>query len=140
MILMLVLLSLLGESKYAQTTEYTVTISVSGLENTTGDIIVSLYNRGDGFPQEIKKSIKAQKIAATSKPITATFKVPTGVYAVSVVHDENKNGDMNKNFLGIPTEGYCFSNNATGFMSPPSFSDASFVVKGNVAQSVKMIY
>lgn len=30
-----------------------------------------------------------------------------GIYAVSVLHDENNNGLMDKNFFGIPTEGYC---------------------------------
>lgn len=123
-----------------QTPTYTVAITVKGLENTTGDVIVSLYNRSDGFPREIKKSIQARKIPASSTSIVAKFTVPTGIYAVSVVHDENRNGDMDTNFLGIPTEGYCFSNNATGFMSPPSFTSACFVVKAQVAQVVDMIY
>lgn len=134
----LLALLLLGSAKLP--IEYTVTITVTGLENTSGDVIVSLYNKDDGFPQEIKKSLQARKIPATSKSIVATFQVPVGVYAASVVHDENRNGDMDKNWLGIPTEAYCFTNNATGFMSPPSFSSASFVVKANVSQTIKLIY
>jgi hypothetical protein len=45
-------------------------------------------------------------------------------------HGENSNGKLDTNLLGIPTEGYGFSNNATALIGTPSFSDASFFYKG----------
>ena len=58
---------------------------------------------------------------------TVTFKdVPAGTYAVSYIHDENGNGKMDTNFMGIPKEGYGCSNNAKGFMGPPKWEDAKF--------------
>jgi uncharacterized protein (DUF2141 family) len=49
-----------------------------------------------------------------------------GVYAISGFHDENKNGKLDTNFVGYPTEEYCASRNARNAFSAPSFSDAKF--------------
>ena len=45
-------------------------------------------------------------------------------------HDENGNGEFDQGFLGIPLEDYGFSNGASGFLGPPSFSDAAFPLSG----------
>ena len=52
--------------------------------------------------------------------------VMPGTYAVSVVHDENSNGKLDTNFIGMPREGVGASNDAKGHMGPPKFSAASF--------------
>ena len=55
----------------------------------------------------------------------------SGMYAVSLFHDENDNGKLDANFMGIPREPYAFSNNAKGFFGPPTFQDCQFeVVQG----------
>jgi uncharacterized protein (DUF2141 family) len=54
--------------------------------------------------------------------------LPEGEYAVSLFVDENSNGKMDKNAIGIPTEAYGFSNDASGNFGPPSFEQAKFVV------------
>ena len=56
--------------------------------------------------------------------------VPPGTYAMAVVHDENMNGKLDTGLLGIPTEGYGFSNDAKALFSAPSFADASFRYDG----------
>jgi uncharacterized protein (DUF2141 family) len=62
---------------------------------------------------------------ATGDSITVVFEnLKPGKYAVSVLHDANKNKDLDKNKLGIPKEGFGFSNNVTGAMGPPSFKRA----------------
>jgi len=58
--------------------------------------------------------------------------VPPGTYAISAFHDANNNGKLDTNLLGMPTEDYCASHNARGFMGPPSFEDAKFTYKGDV--------
>ncbi len=50
-----------------------------------------------------------------------------GEYAVRVFHDENKNGKIDTNFLGIPTEDYGYSNDASGWFGPPSWEKAKFI-------------
>jgi len=57
--------------------------------------------------------------------------VPKGEYAVSVYHDENSNGVMDKNMFGIPSEDYASSNNAKGVMGPPKYADAKFKINTN---------
>ena len=52
--------------------------------------------------------------------------IPEGEYAIAVFHDENTNGKLDTNFLGIPKEQYGFSNHAKGQMKPPKFEDAKF--------------
>lgn len=56
--------------------------------------------------------------------------IPPGTYALAVIHDENMNGVLDTNALGIPREGYGFSNDARAWFGPPSFADASFHYDG----------
>jgi uncharacterized protein (DUF2141 family) len=56
--------------------------------------------------------------------------IPPGTYALAVIHDENMNGKLDSNRLGMPTEGYGFSNDAKAFLRAPSFSAASFPYDG----------
>jgi len=56
--------------------------------------------------------------------------IPSGTYALVVLHDENMNGKMDINWLRVPKEGYGFSSDAKAAFGAPSFSDASFVYDG----------
>ena len=60
------------------------------------------------------------------KVLQKSIELKKGVYAISLFVDSNDNKIIDKNFLGIPSEQYGFSNNATGFLGSPSFKDASF--------------
>jgi uncharacterized protein (DUF2141 family) len=63
--------------------------------------------------------------------------VPAGTYAVSSFHDENGNNKLDRNSLGVPSEGYGFSNDAQGTAGPPTFSQAQFTVDGKTDKSVE---
>ncbi len=58
------------------------------------------------------------KIVKVNGPeVTVVFEnLAPGEYGISVVHDENENGDLDKNFVGIPKEGFAFGNNAMGYI------------------------
>ena len=56
--------------------------------------------------------------------------IPPGTYALGVIHDENMNGKLDTNRLGIPVEGYGFSNGARALLGAPSFAAASFQYDG----------
>ena len=60
--------------------------------------------------------------------------IPPGRYALAVIHDENMNGKLDTNRLGIPTEGYGFSNDVKGLLGPPSFAAASFAYGGRILE------
>jgi uncharacterized protein (DUF2141 family) len=97
-------------------------VKMSGFKNNTGKVKVGLYNSETTF-------LKSTTVSLTSK-ITdnnslVVFKdLEIGEYAVSIYHDENENGIMDKNMVGIPKEDYAASNNAKGFMGPPKYQDA----------------
>ena len=83
-----------------------LTVRVTGIRNTKGKILSSLFR--DGQPVENRQ---AEIDAKTLTAIIVFEKIPQGVYTVQLVHDENLNGKMDTNFLGIPQEGYGMSNN-----------------------------
>jgi len=56
--------------------------------------------------------------------------VAPGEYAVSVFHDENSNGKLDRNFMGMPKEGVGASDDAVGHFGPPKYDDARFSYKG----------
>ena len=58
--------------------------------------------------------------------------VPQGVYGISAFHDQNNNGKLDTNFIGLPTEDYCASRDARNTFGPPSFADAKFRYNGGV--------
>jgi len=60
--------------------------------------------------------------------------LPSGVYGISAFHDENKNGKLDTNFVGYPTEEYCASRNARNTFSAPSFADAKFRYNGGTLE------
>ena len=85
------------------------------------------------------KSITGAKSSITNNQCVVTFEnIPSGIYAVSIFHDENDNGKMDTNFMGIPKEDYGCSNDASGFMGPPKWSDAKFELKDNTSITIKL--
>ena len=102
-----------------------LTINVTNLRSQNGMLMLALFNSADSFLKE-DKQFGAQMMSATQRPGVFVFKnLPAGRYAISVFHDENRNGKMDSNLLGIPVERYGFSNNAMGKMGPPDFEAAA---------------
>ncbi len=121
---------LAGQDKKA-----TLTVVLKGLK-VQGTVYVSLYDKDNGFPTKSQNAVKnsIKKVAAATENIL--FKdLPFGEYAVSVWHDENGNGEMEKSFIGIPKEGMGVSNDVKGKMGPPKFKDAKF----NIDKEAKTI-
>lgn len=107
-----------------------ITVRVSGLRNSDGSLSVGLFNAKKGFPGKFDKALKTVTVpAAGAEPVAHFDQVPWGTYAVAVRHDENGNGKLDANFLGMPKEGVGTSNNPRTSFGPPSFEDASFVLE-----------
>ena len=113
---------------YAQTG--TVSIEISGIDDAKGLMSIGLYSDEKGFPDD-GKEYKGADVKVTGQTVVYTFKdVPFGTYAIAVFHDTNSNGKLDKNFLGIPKEGYAFSNNVFGTFGPPDFKKTSVELAG----------
>lgn len=119
-----------------------IVIEVNNLRNNKGSVLISLFNNEDDFPENAEKAIEKAKVEINGKTAFITFKnIPQGQYAAAILHDENKNLKMDFNFLGIPKEGYGFSNNAKGLFGPPHFNKAAFEVgKQSKKINIKAIY
>jgi uncharacterized protein (DUF2141 family) len=90
---------------------------------------VALFQNAEGFPADASKALRTQPAAIDPQTLSAQVVftgIPQGVFAVMVFHDENRNGKLDKNFVGIPKEGYGASNNPAKKMRPPNFDEAKF--------------
>lgn len=108
----------------------TLTVRVTGARNIEGKIIIYLFRDPQGFPTDASKILRQQGVAIDPRTMTArvTFKdLPPGTFAVTVLHDENDNGKVDTNFLGIPTEGTGASNDPNK-MRAPTFDEAKFLL------------
>ena len=129
-------------SSFAGSGGFTLTVEVSELRNETGVVQFALYNQDGSIPDKhYEKYYKITTSHIDNGTATATFSnIPAGNYAVNVLHDENKDGKIDKGFV-LPTEGVGFSNyESIGLRNRPTFSKASFAVAENKTVAVKMIY
>jgi uncharacterized protein (DUF2141 family) len=105
----------------------TVTIKVSGARNAKGQLGVALFQDAAGFPEDASKAVRVQQIDIDPETMSAHVvfhDVSLESYAISVRHDENMNGRLDKNLLGMPTEGYGTSNNPKAKLRAPRFDEA----------------
>lgn len=115
---------------------YNITVNVEGLSNSKGKIMMGLYSSEKEF---LKSSYMDVITTINEKKSSVTFNnVPQGIYAISFIHDENDNGKIDTNFMGIPKEDYGCSNNARGFMGPPKWKDAKFNLKSDKTLQIQL--
>ncbi len=115
-------------------------ITITNIESVSGTINIGLYNNADNFPIEEKEYILTI-LEVEALEITYTFiGLPQGEYAIALFHDENKDDICNRNFFGIPKEGYGFSNNIKPTFSAPSFEDTKFTLQDSKSITISLIY
>lgn len=108
-----------------------LTAHVNGLHSVRGQVGCMLFGSAQGFPKEPDKAIQRMWCPIAGAEARCAFEsIPAGTYAVACFHDENGNGKLDLGLFGIPKEGTAASNNAKGFMGPPSFADAKFAFSG----------
>jgi uncharacterized protein (DUF2141 family) len=121
---------------------YSLRVEVKNLRNENGVVQFALYNKDGSIPDhdyEHYYRIERGKIVDASSAITFE-NIPPGKYAVNILHDENKNGKIDKGFI-LPVEGVGFSNyQSIGLTNRPNFTKASFDVKQNKTVSIMVIY
>ena len=150
-LLLLILLSLLfnsckkedGQEPYIEPSLATqILIEVYGLENLDGDLFIAINNSSEQFISNTE-CYRDTIIDVTSNDMIVSIEdVISGTYAVSVFHDENKDGELNLGFLNIPEEGFGFSNNPAIGFSQPSFDDCEFVIEEgqSVVVPISLVY
>lgn len=133
---------LLGSFTTPYEETFSLKVEVNQLRNSTGDVQFALYNEDGSIPDEdYEKFYRLLKGEIFNGSSRVTFEhLPPGRYAVNILHDENKNGKIDKGFI-LPKEGVGFSNyRSIGLGNRPNFTKASFELKGNRTIEVLVIY
>lgn len=111
--------------------ENQIRVEISGLRSDKGQDSCALFSSAADFPKRADKAVARTTSAIVNRHAFCDFSgVAPGTYAVSVFHDENSNGKLDTNFMGIPREGVGASNNAKGHFGPPKFEAAAFRFAG----------
>lgn len=133
----LILMAVVGTVGSAQPSQPGIHVEILGIRNSMGAVACALFEAPEGFPTEFLRfatNIMMVKVRATKA--TCDFEdIAPGTYALAVIHDENRDGELATNLMGVPKEGYGFSNDAKGSLGAPSFEAASFSYNG---QSLNM--
>jgi len=105
-----------------------LTITVENIRSDQGQIRISVYGSEAEWPDKPAKDMGQAKPAQVGS-VVFKYDLPPGVYAVNAFHDEKDTGKFATNFLGMPLEGYGFSNDVRpNLLSAPSFYKAAFTL------------
>lgn len=117
-------------------------VEVTDLRSTHGNLTVTVYgDRPADFLAAGRKLVR-KRVAIPGPTTAACLPVPrAGTYAVAVYHDEDGDHDFDRTLLGLPAEGYGFSNDAPALVGLPSFEDARVEVPaGGARLTIRMRY
>ena len=118
-----------------------IVVEIEGLRSRKGVVRIGLYDREAAFPKK-QGQVMHGAVTLGDGPASYVFhELAPGTYAISLYHDENTNDKFDFTWLGMPDEGYGFSNGARARFSAPSFTDAAIVVgPGGKSISIKLSY
>jgi uncharacterized protein (DUF2141 family) len=120
-----------------------LTIVVNGIQNKTGQICMGIYNQEKGFPDNTSNLAGSACVNIKGNILKHKFVgLKPGNYAVAIVDDQNGDRQLNKDFFGIPTEGFGISNNPTVSIQTgtPNFAKAKFLLDKNTTINITVKY
>jgi uncharacterized protein (DUF2141 family) len=104
-----------------------VEVVLRGLRNSVGKVTCYLFHGKEGFPENREKTVAVKSVPIHDKQAKLSFpNLPPGEYALAILHDENENMAMDYNFIGLPKEGWAFSNMPSGVFRKPKFDECAF--------------
>jgi len=116
-----------------------LTIELSNLNKETGKVMLNLL-RNEAQMNNAEPAEASMMLNPNADGVSFTLhNLPAGTYGVQVMHDENGNGELDSNLVGIPKEPWGFSNNAKGKFGPPKWEDVQFSIEDDaVVQSITL--
>ena len=124
-------------SKYS---EFDIEVVVKDIRNEKGKVLLSVYDQAEGFPGKSEYAIETHSADIKEGKAIFQFSLPAGEYALSVLHDENGNNELDANFIGMPKEGIGVSLNPKSFMGPPKYEKSKFSLDKDRRLEIKMLY
>ncbi len=98
---------------------------------------IALFDRAEGFPEDHSGATPFTLDLSVAQEIVLKDLAP-GEYAIAVYHDENSDFEMNTNALGIPKEGFGFSNNPRILFGAPKYKKVKFRLKENESKKMEI--
>lgn len=114
--------------------QYSLTIEITNLDCSIGNIFLELCDEN-----EVRIRGMIHKIN-NNKSVIVIENLKPGKYAFKYFHDKNENNKLDKTWIGIPVEGYGFSNNAKGNFGPPDFNKMIFELNENLKVNCSPTY
>lgn len=121
---------------------YTLRVEVDNFRNSNGVAQFALYNQDGTIPDEKLEKYFRKKTGEIEDGMSSVIfnNLPKGRYAVTILHDENSNGEIDKTFF-FPKEGFGLTNfNKISLSNRPDFSKASFKLYKDTVKKIKLIY
>ncbi|MBD59846.1 MAG: hypothetical protein CL808_06980 [Citromicrobium sp.] len=126
----------------SENTRQDVVVTAIDVRSAEGSVLACLTPSDGTFPDCGEDTRSQRRMVRAQSRVTIVFNdVAPGEYAISLLHDENGNGKVDK-ALFLPTEGFGFSRDAKARFGPPRFSSAAFRVDSSapVYQTIRMRY
>lgn len=115
-----------------------LTISIDGIRSADGRLMVAVLGSESAFEGKAPAAVSVLLPPRNGQVSFSTDALETGEYAVRVMHDENGNGEMDNNLVGMPVEPWGFSNNAVGNFGPPGWQDAFFSIDDDTSITIDL--
>lgn len=117
----------------------TITVIIKDIKTPKGQILMGIYKDDVSFDKEIPfKKVQAFKTKISNGRLEVEVKLEPGKYGISLMDDENFNGKMDYNFIGIPKEGFGFSNYYHTGLSKPKLNSFEFEVSDNFVPKIEV--
>ena len=118
-----------------------LSIAAETVRNSRGVVGVLIFQSSRGWPEDHTAAFRSKAVPAHEGVTTIRFDdLPPGDYAAVVLHDENENMKLDRNFLGIPREGWGMSNNPKAHAKAPEFDRARFVFRCDTHLQIRLNY
>ena len=118
------------------TSSISLSVNVEGISEYKGSLILSIFNSEETY---LNQPLERKVIdLETQKQHEFVFSnLVKGEYAITVIHDENKNGKLDMGMMR-PTEGLGYSNNARGMFGPADYDDVRMTINENTTTTIKL--
>ena len=139
-VIIFIVFTLICSTAFAQAPakEYTLTITVDGMDSNEGNLGILIFNGPKGWAESRTDALKDISVPAQQGTQSVKVQLPAGKYAVALVHDVNKNHKLDKNFIGMPKEQWGMSNNPHATIKAPPIEKAMFTLDGDKEVKVQL--
>ncbi|OFY41036.1 MAG: hypothetical protein A2Z69_00125 [Bacteroidetes bacterium RBG_13_44_24] len=106
-----------------------VEVIIKGIKSEKGQIVIGIFKDQETFRTEeafLSKSFPKANIVNKEMKIKMTLE--PGTYGLSLLDDENMSSLMEYNFIGMPKEGFGFSDYYHTGITKPKFDDFKFTL------------